>query len=168
MPRNNPWSVVMKNLKPFVMLTIIAVSSTGVAHDRNEGPAVVPDAERKAVAAKNAQGPTKNKGIRSVTPLGAIGLGEDFPALHDRQLRARVLVIEPGGVVAVHEHQQRPGVAYILEGSIVEHREGSPKPLLRGKGAVSFEKSGVIHWWENRSNSVVRALVVDIVPEEKK
>ncbi len=139
-----------------------------VAHDNREGPAVVPEAERQAVADKKVQGPAKNKGIRPITQLGTVGLGDDFPALQGRQLRAREIVVEPGGVVAVHEHQQRPGVAYILEGSIYEHRAGEAKPLLRTKGAVSFEKGGVIHWWENRSKKIVRALVVDIVPEEKK
>ncbi len=162
----------MKSQRVWTGIILAAMAAgfgqVAVARDNREGQAVVPEAERQAVAGKKAQGPTQNKGIRSVTPLGAVGLGGDFPALQGRELRARVLVVEPGGVVAVHQHQQRPGVAYILEGSIYEHRAGEPKPLLRGPGAVAFEKSGVIHWWENRSTGIVRALVIDIVPEEKK
>jgi quercetin dioxygenase-like cupin family protein len=150
------------------VLLCAGLSFPAMADTGKDGPAVVPEAERKAVAEKNLQGPTQNKGVRSVTPLGVVPLGEDFPALQGRQLRARVIVVEPGGVVAVHEHRQRPGVAYILEGHIHEHRQGEPKPVLKGPGAVAFEKSGVVHWWENRSKRIVRALVIDIVPEEVK
>lgn len=78
--------------------------------------------------------------------------------------RARELRIAPGGVVAVHRHEQRPGVAYILEGSIVEHRNDAAEPVVRGPGAVAFERSGITHWWESRGDTPVRALVVDVVP----
>jgi len=134
------------------------------AGEKKEGPAVVPQAELDLATSKKIAGPVKNKGITSVTPVGVVALGTEFPALAGRQLRARELVIEPGGVVAVHEHDQRPGLAYILEGEIVEHRSDQSKPLLRKKGDAAFEKSGVSHWWENKSEQPVRALVVDIVP----
>jgi len=147
---------------------MLLVGGTASAHENKDGPAVVPEHERKAAAKMKMPGPAKNKGVRSVTPKGTVALGHDFPALKGRVLRAREIVVEPGGVVAVHEHQQRPGVAYILEGHIYEHRAGETKPLLRGPGAVAFEQSGVVHWWENRSKKIVRALVVDIVPEEVK
>jgi len=84
--------------------------------------------------------------------------------MQGRVLRAREIVIAPGGVIAVHEHNTRPGVAYILEGEIVEHRNDSDKPVLRRPGDAAFERTGVAHWWENRSDKPVRALVVDIVP----
>ena len=137
------------------------------AHDK-AGPAIVPQAERDLAAKKNFPGPTQNIGIRLVKPIGTVELGSEFPTTADRQLRARELVIEPGGVVAVHQHDARPGMAYILEGEIVEHRNVQPQPLLRKAGDAAFEKTGVSHWWENRSPHPVRALVVDIVPVEKK
>lgn len=155
----------------FAILTAVVLVAIGLpasAHEKQDGPAVVPSAERKFAADKKMPGPTANKGIRPIVQLGGVALGDDFPALKGRQLRAREITVEPGGVVAVHEHQQRPGVAYILEGQIYEHRHGEAKPILKGPGAVAFEKGGVIHWWENRSRKVVRALVIDIVPEEKK
>ena len=133
-----------------------------------DGPAIVPQAERDLAAKKNLSGPTQNKGIRIIKPIGAVELGSEFPTTAGRQLRARELVIEPGGVVAVHQHDSRPGMAYILEGEIVEHRNDQSQPLLRKTGDAAFEKTGVSHWWENRSPHPVRALVVDIVPVEKK
>lgn len=147
-------------------LSFVIASSPVHAHDK-DGLVVVPQAERDLAAKKNFPGPTQNKGIRSVTPVGAVELGGEFPLTAGRQLRARELVIEPGGVVAVHQHDARPGVAYILEGEIVEHRNDQAQPLVRKAGDVALEKTGVSHWWENRSRYPVRALVVDIVPVEK-
>ncbi len=129
---------------------------------------VVPDAERDLAAKKQIAGPTKNQGIKSVKPLGTSELGGDYPALAGRQLRARELVIEPGGIVAVHQHDQRPGMAYILDGEIIEHRSDTAEPITRKSGDVAFEKTGISHWWENTSKQPVRALVVDIVPVEQK
>lgn len=92
-------------------------------------------------------------------------LGGEFDGMQGRELRAREIVIAPGGVIAVHEHNTRPGVAYILEGEIIEHRNDNDKPIRRRQGDAAFERTGVAHWWENRSEKTVRALVVDIVPE---
>ena len=75
-------------------------------------------------------------------------------------------MIAPGGVIAVHRHEGRPGLAYILEGEIIEHRNDAEGTVLRRAGDVSFEKSGVVHWWENVSDARVRALIVDIVDAE--
>ena len=132
-----------------------------------QSPKVVPEHEHKIAEQLKLDGPTQTKGIESVELLGTVGLEKDFPALAGKQLRARELVIAPGGVVTVHQHDSRPGVAYILEGEIIEHRNDSTAPLLRRQGAVAFEQSGVAHWWENRSSHPVRALVVDIVNKEK-
>lgn len=132
----------------------------------DEGPAVVPEREREIARDVAAEGPKVNRGIESVTRLGGIRIDGEFPGMHGKELRARELVIAPGGVVAVHQHDSRPGLAYILEGEIVEHRNDAEQPLLRRAGAVSFEKTGVIHWWENVSDAPVRALVVDIVDAE--
>lgn len=149
-----------------VLLSMLVTCATGWASD--DGPKVVPDAERAMAAKNHMDGPAKNQGVKSVTALGATELGNDFAELKSRQLRARELVIEPGGVVAVHQHDQRPGVAYILEGEIIEHRNDQPEPIVRKQGDTAFEKSGVVHWWENKSTQPVRALVVDIVPVETK
>ena len=116
--------------------------------DQSSAMEIVPSHEHEIANKQKLSGPTKTKGIESVTLLGTIGLEKDFPMLQGKQLRARELVIQPGGVVAVHQHDSRPGVAYILEGEITEHRNDQDQPILRSKGAVAFEQSGVAHWWE--------------------
>lgn len=138
------------------------VSSVLTADDKPELQ-VVPTHEHDIAQHKKLSGPTQTKGIESVVLLGNIALEKDFPALAGKHLRARELTIAPGGVVAVHQHESRPGVAYILEGEIIEHRNDHPNPIVRRQGAVAFEQSGVAHWWENKSNNIVRALVVDIL-----
>ena len=149
-------------------LSLLLAWITTPAYGNDNDIQIVPQAERELAATKHMAGPTSNQGILSVTPLGAIKLGADFAALHDRQLRAREIVVEPNGIVAVHEHAQRPGVAYILEGEMIEHRSDQSAPLVRKKGDTAFETSGVVHWWENKSTRPARALVVDIVPIETK
>lgn len=122
---------------------------------------IVPAAEVKQRPAF----PSENKKIKEVKNLGFVALGTEFPALEGRNLRVRRITINPGGVVAFHEHQKRPGFAYILEGEIVEHRDSGKTVINHGRGSISFEKTGVNHWWENKGTTDVVALVADIVPE---
>ena len=125
---------------------------------------VVPDAEKKIAQDKNLEGPTKTSGIEGVTTLVELGLGSEFPGLDGQQMRARELVLAPGAVVAVHQHEKRPGFAYMLEGEMVEVRNDSDGPILRKVGDVAVERTGVSHYWENKSGKPARALVVDVVP----
>ena len=118
------------------------------------------------VALGGLKGPKETKGIASIDPMGIIDLGEEFPAMSGRQLRARIFTIEPGGVVGIHTHEQRPGYAFIISGKIVEHRNDHPEPLIRNAGDIAIEKAGVTHWWENTFDEPVKALVVDIFTPE--
>ena len=111
-------------------------------------------------------GPTETKGIAGIETRGVIDLGNEFSAMTGKQMRARVFTIEPGGVVAVHTHEQRPGYAFILEGTIIEHRNDSEGPIIHGPNSIAIEKNGVSHWWENTSDQPVKALVVDIFTPE--
>ena len=80
-------------------------------------------------------------------------------------MRARVVTLDPGGVIAVHQHDSRPAVAYLLEGEVTEMR-GRDEAITYGAGQVAFEQSGLVHWWENRSDAPATVLVVDIVSKD--
>lgn len=110
--------------------------------------------------------PDQTKGISSVEVLGYIDLREEFPELHESLFfRLRTLTIAPQGTVALHEHKNRPGVAYILKGAIKEYR--GDEALIREAGQYSFEYSGIQHGWENHTQESVEAIVVDVLePEE--
>ena len=146
------------------VLACALAPAIALAHP-DPGPEVTPATEREQARHKGFTGPVENRHVLSVTPVGQVDLGPEFAGLEGRVLRAREVVVGAGGVIAVHEHDQRPGMAYILEGEIVEHRNDHPEPLTRRAGDAAFERSGVVHWWENRTDQPVRALVVDIVPE---
>lgn len=134
------------------------------AHDHAAG--VVPEHERASAEASGFDGPRETQGVEAIISLGSVSLRDEFEGIGDRVLRARELVLAPGAVVAVHRHDARPGVAYILEGELVEYRNDASQPLLRKAGAVAFENTGVTHWWQNKSTKQARAIVVDIVPVE--
>ncbi len=125
-----------------------------------------PVPESTTVTMDGLTGPKESKGIASIEPKGIIDLGEDFPAMAGRQMRARVFTIEPGGIVGIHTHVERPGYAYIISGKIMEHRNDTTAAIEHTAGSIAMEKAGVTHWWENTFDEPVKALVVDIFTPE--
>jgi quercetin dioxygenase-like cupin family protein len=127
---------------------------------------VVPSSEYKIAQELGAEGPTETFGIESAEVLGTMSLAGEFAGTEGHMLRVREVTVLPGGQVAVHQHNSRPGAAYVLEGELIEHRNDADAPLTRVTGAVALEKTGTIHWWKNESSTRARVLVVDIVPVE--
>ena len=103
--------------------------------------------------------PTENKGL-TITPITALDLGPEIPGMQGRQLRLRMLTFEPGGVVAVHNHKDRPGAAYVLKGTVTEHRGDVAKEY--GAGENWSEDRNVTHWVENKGTSPAVLIAVDI------
>jgi quercetin dioxygenase-like cupin family protein len=139
------------------LLLCLAAASAATAHD------VIPEHEKQAAQRLMAQGPTRTHGVESTLDLGQVALDGELAGADGKVLRARQFVLAPGAQIAVHEHQRRPGLAYVLEGELTEYRNDASGPLRRGVGAVAFERSGVVHWWKNETDRPARALVVDIV-----
>ena len=127
---------------------------------------VVPEKERQAVSTTSVDAPKQSQGILSVRDLGHQPLDTDFPSMEGYQLRLREITVAPGGHIGLHRHEHRPGLAYMLEGVMVERRGPSFKPRPLHPGEAVFEGTGVIHWWKNSRDKPARALVVDVVPEE--
>ena len=125
---------------------------------------VTPEAERKQAAEMDATGPKKTSGIKAVRVLGAVPLAGEFEKPGERILRGREVDIEPGGVVAVHRHDGRPGLAYIVSGQLTEHRVGVDAPVVKRAGDFALERTGTTHWWKNEGDTVTRVIVVDLVP----
>ena len=104
-------------------------------------------------------GPTDNKGS-TTKPLGNIDLASEIDGLSGRQLRARLVTVEPGGHLAAHSHKGRPTLEYVVQGNIIEVRNGVEIPHVAGDMVVATRD--VSHWWENRSTAVAVLLPVDI------
>lgn len=142
---------------------LLELTAPALAHEHPQDHAVIPGHESAAAQRLKADGPSETVGVDSITPLGSVPLDGELPGADGKVLRAREIVLAPGATIAVHEHQQRPGLAYILEGELVEHRNDQQGPVVRGVGAIAFERSGLVHYWKNESGRPARALVVDIV-----
>ena len=67
--------------------------------------------------------PTETKGVK-ISPSTTLDLGGEIDGVEGRQLRLRVVTLEPGGVVGIHSHNGRPAVAYVVQGTLTEHVEG--------------------------------------------
>ena len=79
---------------------------------------VTPEAEVRQAADMDATGPKETTGIKAVRALGTVPLAGEFEKPEERVLRGREIDVEPGGRVAVHRHDGRPGLAYIVSGEI--------------------------------------------------
>ena len=74
------------------------------------------------------------KGV-SVKLLSTVDLGLEIEGMAGRQLRMRMVTIEPGGVIGpIHDHKDRPGIVYILQGKITDHRNGGAMDYGPGSG----------------------------------
>ncbi len=150
----------MKTLLTFGMLLFCAGTAA-------QQPAVMPAAEKQAAQDLGLEGPTQSSGIIAVVTLQGHPLADEIEGLEGYRLRARLLTIAPGGVVAVHKHEARPGIALIIKGEMRETRNDLPaeRTLLNGQTVV--ENDGLVHWWENTGDTNAKVYVVDIVPIEK-
>jgi quercetin dioxygenase-like cupin family protein len=104
-------------------------------------------------------GPTDSKGL-TAKALGHIDLSTEIEGLAGRQLRGRLITIEPGGRAGWHSHKDRPTLEYVLQGNIVEIRNGVEVPHAAGDMVLATHE--VSHWWENRGTVPVVLLPVDI------
>lgn len=150
------------SLLPLAAVLLPPLALLGAAAPALSQPAtdVVPAHERLS----SGQGATVTQGVVAIKRLGGQPLGQEFSALQGRELRLREITVAPGGSIALHRHDHRPGVAYILEGQMTERRGPGFTPRVFGPGQVAFEGHGVTHWWRNEGTTPSRALVVDIVP----
>ena len=96
------------------------------------------------------------------TVLGTIELGREKVALADRRLRLRRLVVQPGGVVPWHSHEDRPALIHVVSGTILEHASNCSVPIEHKAGDTSVEKLGVQHWWKNNGKLPAVLLSADL------
>ena len=110
-----------------------------------------------------AAGAQETKGV-TVKLLGTVDLGPEIEGMVGRQLRMRMITIEAGGVFGpLHDHQDRPGIVYILEGTITDHRGGITTEY--GPGVGWPEDRNTTHWLENRGSNTAVEISVDIVSQ---
>ncbi|MCX6065428.1 MAG: cupin domain-containing protein [Chloroflexi bacterium] len=109
----------------------------------------------------NEQTAHETKGI-TVELLATLDLGSEIEGMAGRQLRMRMVTFEPGGVFGpVHDHKDRPGMVYILQGTITDHRNGVDTEY--GPGLGWPEDKNTTHWLENKGSTPAVEISVDLV-----
>ena len=101
----------------------------------------------------------------AVQTLATVDLADEIEGMAGRQLRMRLVTIEPGGVFGpMHDHVGRPGTVYILQGTITDHRNGVDTDY--GPGVGWPEDRNTFHWLENKGTIPAVEISVDIVRQE--
>jgi quercetin dioxygenase-like cupin family protein len=104
--------------------------------------------------------PTENKGVK-IDALATLDLGPEIDGMQGRQLRLRLITMEPGGMIALHSHKDRPAVVRVLQGTVTEHPErGSAQEHKEGESWS--EGKEITHWAENKGTKPTVLIVGDI------
>lgn len=111
--------------------------------------------------------PTEHKGL-TVESLGVIPQEsmQKQIGLSGYKLQLREITIEPGGQIAKHSHEARPGLVKVISGTWTEGRPGGETDFAASQTAGILEDSETVHWFWNRSSDPAAAIVCDIVAAE--
>jgi quercetin dioxygenase-like cupin family protein len=106
------------------------------------------------------QATPETRGVTSEL-LATVDLGPEIEGMAGRQLRMRRFEFEPGAVFGpVHDHIGRPGIVFILQGTITDHRDGVATDY--GPGVGWPEDRNTKHWLENRGAVTAVEISVDL------
>lgn len=116
-----------------------------------------------SVSAEDA--PKGNKGF-TASKTTVVDLGPEIEGMTGRQLRMRVLTIEPGGYIGIHSHKNRPAVVYFMQGTDeVGLADGSKKVLHPGE--TSATPGSTTHYHRNVGKDNVVLIAVDVFKPAK-
>ena len=114
----------------------------------------------KAGSMTLANAPTMPKGVTD-TIIGSVDLANEI-GVSGRMLRTRRLVIQPGGIVPLHSHKDRPALIYTLSGEITEYSSACAVPINHKAGDISREADGLSHYWINHGKVPAVVLSSDV------
>lgn len=80
-----------------------------------------------------------------------------------RAVRLRRIVVQPGGIIAWHNHQALQGMAITLSGEMTEFRNTCLDPIVYRAGDVALENTDTAHGWRNLSDQPAVILVSHVV-----
>ncbi len=109
--------------------------------------------------------PSEHKGLK-VESLGVIPERSMMKqiGLSGHKMQLREITIQPGGQIAKHGHETRPGLVKVISGTWVEGRPDGEREYNGGDAVGILEDETTVHWFWNRGAEPARALVCDIVP----
>jgi len=106
------------------------------------------------------QVPTQTVG-QSEELLRSIDLTTELDSAKGRPLRMRKLTLQPGGVLGLHNHVDRPAVTYLLQGQMTYHQDGKPD-LIANPSDGFAEGRATTHWAESTGKVPAVWIAVDI------
>src|SRR5690348_11322060 len=113
-----------------------------------------------AIIANAEDAPKDNKGF-TASKTTVVELGPEIEGMTGRQLRMRMLTIEPGGHIGLHSHKDRPAVVYFMQGTdVVTSGDGSSKTFHPGD--TSSATKDTTHWHRNDGKDNVVLIAVDV------
>ena len=117
------------------------------------------------VAGPEQTAPKDNKGFQAVVKE-VVDLGPEIDGMSGRELRMRVLTIQPGGYIGIHSHKDRPAVVYFLQGTDTVTSEDGTVKVFR-PGETSSANKDTTHWHRNDGNEPVVLIAVDVFHNAK-
>jgi quercetin dioxygenase-like cupin family protein len=107
-----------------------------------------------------ADAPKDNKGF-TASKTTVVELGPEIDGMAGRQLRMRLLTIEPGGYIGLHSHKDRPAVVYFIQGTdTVTNADGTSKTFHAGDTSAATKDT--THWHHNDGKDNVQLIAVDV------
>lgn len=142
-----------------VLVVLIALAMLVLVERFDLG--IVPEAGGAAAATQRPP-PPQTVG-QSEELLRALDLTGEVSSTDGRRLRMRRITVQPGGVLGLHTHADRPAVTYMLQGEMTYYAEGRPPVVVRA-GEGMAEGRGTTHWAENTGKVPAVWIGVDIPP----
>lgn len=114
--------------------------------------------------ADRTQADARNTGFGATNGVESVDVALT-PLAHDptRALRLRRLTVEPGGVIAWHDHTAVQGYAVLVSGTMVELRNTCLDPLTYRAGDIAREDVNTAHSWRNEGSEPAVILVSHVV-----
>lgn len=111
-------------------------------------------------AAGQRQPPPANIG-QSEVALRSLDLTGELESTRGRPLRMRRITLQPGGVLGLHNHVDRPAITYLLQGQMTYHQDGKPD-VVANPGDGFAEGRATTHWAESTGTVPAIWIAVDI------
>lgn len=109
--------------------------------------------------------PTEHQGFKTEKKQ-VVDLDGQIPGMEGRQLRLRLLTIEPGGHIKVHSHKNRPAAFYVISGATtITYGDGTVKRFPAG--TTGYAKVDTVHWHKNNEKEPAVFVAADIVQPKK-
>lgn len=142
----------------------VSISVEDAAPSRDPTLVAIAGAHVRSCPAERAQANARSEGFGATSGVTA----EDIaftPLANDptRALRLRRIVVQPGGVIAWHDHAALQGIALLVSGEMVELRNSCLDPLTYRAGDVAIEDAATVHSWRNETNKEAVILVSHVL-----